>query len=301
LDFLSAVDGALDSDMQLLASHFYELSVYDFDHVNTSVLEAILSDPSLVVEDEDSVFDVVHRRASDDSDFFALLEFVRFEFLSDECMKTAFEFISNSFESLTLGVWSGLRTRLTLPVTPASGTGRFKSGPTLDSKIISTFPNLFSVFGHKRFQLLYRGSRDGFGVNAFHSRCNGHANTVTLVLSKNESVFGGFTPVSWTSRNEYAADPRVQSFIFTIKNPHKLPERIFKLKQASTAISDCSSYGPTFGSGYDFHLCDQCQSVNDSYSILGNSYANDTGIAGNQVLTGAEHFTVKEIEVFEVV
>jgi hypothetical protein len=30
------------------------------------------------------------------------------------------------------------------------------------------------------------------------------------------------------------------------------------------------------------------------------TYANDTGIAGNIVLTGEEQFTVKEIEVFEV-
>jgi hypothetical protein len=34
---------------------------------------------------------------------------------------------------------------------------------------------------------------------------------------------------------------------------------------------------------------------------LGTSYANDTGIDGKQVLTGAYNFTVKEIEVFEVI
>jgi hypothetical protein len=33
---------------------------------------------------------------------------------------------------------------------------------------------------------------------------------------------------------------------------------------------------------------------------LGNTYTNDTGKSGNEVLTGAEDFTVKEIEVFEV-
>jgi hypothetical protein len=34
---------------------------------------------------------------------------------------------------------------------------------------------------------------------------------------------------------------------------------------------------------------------------LGIAYINDTGIAGDQVLTGARNFTVDEIEVFEVI
>jgi hypothetical protein len=48
---------------------------------------------------------------------------------------------------------------------------------------------------------LWRGSRDGFGSGDFHSRCDGHANTVTLIETAasehdvGDFVFGGFTPV----------------------------------------------------------------------------------------------------------
>jgi hypothetical protein len=37
-----------------------------------------------------------------------------------------------------------------------------------------------------------------------------------------------------------------------------------------------------------------------SSSSLGFSYANDTGLDGETVLTGSLFFTVKEIEVFEI-
>jgi hypothetical protein len=220
IEFLSGVDGDCGFDVSIIASHLYGLSVSDFDQLSLSVLEGILRDPSLVVEDEDSVFEIVHRRASADFSYFGLLEFVRFEFLSTDCMKRAFEFISSSFDYLTFGIWSSLQTRLTLTVTPPSLSSRFKPLPSIDSKIISTIPDIFSVFGDQKLHLLYRGSRDGFGSSVFHRLCDGHSNTVTLIASTNDCIFGGYTPLTWSSRNAYVSDPSLRSFVFTIKNPH---------------------------------------------------------------------------------
>jgi hypothetical protein len=301
LNFLSGVDQPCDWGISVVAPHFHEFSASDFDRLSPSVLEALLSDPSLVVRDENSVFEIVHRLASKDPSYFGLLEFVRFEFLSDDCMKTAVEFISTSFESFTFGIWSSLRNRLSLAVTPPSPPNRFKPLPAIDSEIISAIPEIFSVFGEKRFQLLYRGSRDGFQASDFHRQCNGHPNTVTLILSTNGSIFGGYTPLSWSSRDGYASDASQKSFLFTIKNPHNLTAQIFKQQEEACAIYDYSGYGPTFGRTTDLHVCNQSQTCNNSYSYLLHTYGNDTGIAGNQVLTGAQYFTSKEIEVFEVV
>jgi hypothetical protein len=123
LDFLSGDDENLKCEVAVIASHFSQLSVSEFDQLSPSVLEAILSDSALVVKDEDSVFEVVYR-ASDDRSYFGLLKLVRFEFLSAECTARAFEFISSSFDSLSLGVWSSLRHRLILPVTSLSQSSR---------------------------------------------------------------------------------------------------------------------------------------------------------------------------------
>jgi hypothetical protein len=38
----------------------------------------------------------------------------------------------------------------------------------------------------------------------------------------------------------------------------------------------------------------------NSCTTIGGFYANDTGMDGKTALTGSEHFTVKEIEVFEI-
>jgi hypothetical protein len=253
------------------------------------------------VGNEDSVFEVVHRRASSDLSYFGLLEYVRFEFVSAECMKRAIEFISDSFEGFTFGMWLSLRTRLTLSVTPPLREHRFVWPPAIDSTIISSIPDIFSVFRDKIFCLLYRGSRDGFEPSAFHGRCNGHSNTVTLILSTNDCIFGGFTPIAWSSRNSYASDPSLNSFLFTIKNLHNLPPQIFKQQRADKAIYDHETCGPAFGSHRDLVICDQKTSSDGTFSHLGSGYTNDTGIGGSQVLTGARKFSLKEIAVFEVI
>jgi hypothetical protein len=297
--FLSGVNGSCGCDISIIASHFHRFWVSDFDGLSLSILETILRDSDLVLQDEDSLFEIICRRASEDSAYFGLLEFVRFEFVSADCMRRVFDFISASFESLTFGIWSSLRTRFTLPVEPPSQPGRFHLNPVIDSTIISSLPDIFSVFGTKKFQLLYRGSRDGFGSSAFHNQCNGHPNTITLVSSTNDCILGGYTPVAWNSRQNYAPDPSLTSFLFTIKNPHNLPAQIFKKKGQKCAIYDDSSYGPTFGN-HALQIHDPREGPGYTYSHFEYGYTNETGIAHDQVLTGSLYFTVKEVEVFEV-
>jgi hypothetical protein len=64
----------------------------------------------------------------------------------------------------------------------------------LNSRIISNFPERFAEFRVKHFEKLWRGSRDGFGASAFHRRCDGHANTLTMILDTKGNIFGDFTP-----------------------------------------------------------------------------------------------------------
>jgi hypothetical protein len=71
---------------------------------------------------------------------------------------------------------------------------------SVGSVIVSDFPEIFDEFREKRFSLLWRGGRDGFGKHDFHSRCDGHANTLTVIEDTKGNIFGGFTPVEWESR-----------------------------------------------------------------------------------------------------
>jgi hypothetical protein len=68
LEFWSRTNGNCncESEVPVVASHFYEFSVSDFDDLSPSLLRVILSDEALVLRDEDSLFEVVHRLSSKD-------------------------------------------------------------------------------------------------------------------------------------------------------------------------------------------------------------------------------------------
>jgi hypothetical protein len=102
-------------------------------------------------------------------------ECIRFEFLSDGCMRLTFEFISGSLELLTFGIFASLGRRLSPLVSPGSPSDRLFL-PPIDSKTISTMPEIFSMFRDKRLKLLWlkAGSQEGFQAARFHSQCNGY-------------------------------------------------------------------------------------------------------------------------------
>jgi hypothetical protein len=111
-------------------------------------------------------------------------------------------------------------------------------------------PGLFAECGGKGFTLLWRGSRDGFRPDDFHRRCDGHANTLTLIEDTEGNFFGGFTPVEWESCTpwKWKADPSLKSFLFTLKNPQNFPARKFALKaeKKDEAIGCECWWGPCF-------------------------------------------------------
>jgi uncharacterized coiled-coil protein SlyX len=171
-----------------------------------------------------------------------------------------------------------------------------------DSRIISDFPEIFAEFRWNQFSLLWRGSSDGFGAKEFHGRCDGHANTLTVILDTEGNIFGGFTPVEWESGEWHSkADDSQKSFLFTLMNPHNIPARRFVLEAEDKqwAIGCDSGWGPCFGSN-GIYVSDNCHANTHSVTCLGRSYTNDTGLDEKIVFTGSWKFQVKEIELFEI-
>jgi hypothetical protein len=95
--------------------------------------------------------------------------------------------------------------------------------------------------------------------------------------------------------------PSLNSFLFTLKNPHNVPPRRFALKteKKNEAISCRANSGPVFLCG--IAVSDDCNANNNSYNkYFGENYTNDTGLDGKTFFTGSTHFQVNEIEVFEI-
>jgi hypothetical protein len=60
----------------------------------------------------------------------------------------------------------------------------------------SELVNLCEFSLKDKWTLLYRGTRDGFGAANFHSKCDRHKNTLTIIKAHGTSfIFGGFTSI----------------------------------------------------------------------------------------------------------
>jgi hypothetical protein len=173
----------------------------------------------------------------------------------------------------------------------------------LDSLIVSECPFIEKEFPGKAAKLLWRGSRDGFGANEFHRRCDGHGNTVVLIRDASGNVFGGFTPVKWESSapgeiGHVKGDESLRSFLFTLKNPSGVAARKFALKAGAKQSAICcdTDCGPVFGRTC-IYVADSC---NANTLNFGEEYESVSGKVEAEFLTGAQFFTVKEIEVFQI-
>ncbi|KAL9954740.1 hypothetical protein ACROYT_G042314 [Oculina patagonica] len=122
-----------------------------------------------------------------------------------------------------------------------------------------------------KWRLLFRASRDGFGVSTFHSRCDNKGPTVTIVKSGN-NIFGGFTEVPWKSQGDWTTCR--DAFLFSVVNPHGLGPTKMPLKsgQQRYAIYCLSSHGPLLGGGNDLRISDNANANTSSYSVLGHTY-----------------------------
>ncbi|RHZ84576.1 hypothetical protein Glove_79g57 [Diversispora epigaea] len=104
------------------------------------------------------------------------------------------------------------------------------------------------------FNLILRGSRDGFGTDVFWNLCNQKTNLVVVVKVKDtDEILGGYNPIGWNSNlNNYFKTK--DSFIFSLKNGSIKNHILSRVKNASFAIySYLRHNGPNFG-GTDFYM-----------------------------------------------
>jgi len=174
---------------------------------------------------------------------------------------------------------------------------RYADGPLLDKWVTEVNPSKPT-----KYQLLWRGSKDGYEASTFHSKCNGKGPTVTVILSNNDRIFGGYTSVSWgyngtNSSGKYQYD--ATAFIYSLTHKAKCATQ----RNQKYSIQDWHVCGPTFGGGFDIVVFDNCNTHSDNYCQTNSgssSYQLPPG-AENTFLAGSYNFTVKEIEVYKVI
>jgi hypothetical protein len=169
----------------------------------------------------------------------------------------------------------------------------------------------------KRFELLYRGSRDGMTAAAFHDKCDGKGPTLVLVAGQSEGqpvcVFGGYAGKSWErgSDNAFQSGTKIDardSFLFTVLN--SFGDGIVKMavnersEYAGRAMRCHACWGSLFGCGFGVRSSSWSPTaVFDEWSACwlssGGTFGDPLG-RGIKAFTGAGNFRPLEVEVWSV-
>ncbi|RIA97541.1 hypothetical protein C1645_732378 [Glomus cerebriforme] len=134
------------------------------------------------------------------------------------------------------------------------------------------------------FNLLYRASRDGMGLEAFHEKCDNKEKTLVVAKVKDsEQLVGGYNPLIWDKNGDWKNGEN--SFLFSFENKRKIETAklgINNNKEDQEIIGNCK-----FGNGPDLLIGGDVtwKCVSDSYSKL------DT----------PKTFHVDDYEVFQVI
>ena len=149
-------------------------------------------------------------------------------------------------------------------------------------------------------KLLYRVSRDGDGADKFHKYCDNKGPIIIFAILYNGYRFGGYSGLSWTSKDKWVKDK--DSFLFSLNNKLK-----FMNNNTNATIYHGQKYGPYFGGGmFSNELVinfknNKCLSGNNNIcNDLGGVYTfKNKGLLGIDV-KGNYHFDLDDYEVYAI-
>ena len=147
---------------------------------------------------------------------------------------------------------------------------------------------------HKKINLLYRGTDNGDDCGTFFHKCSKMGPTVSLIKTKKERIFGGFTKVEWTNKKIMLKDEN--AFLFSINNKEKYD--ILKPENAINCIPDkCTLIYGNNNDRYGIRLLNNFFEKNNFENMATKIY--DT--PSNFCLSGNNIFLVKEVEVYQII
>eukprot|EP01083_Nonionella_stella_P169325 573951_1 len=175
----------------------------------------------------------------------------------------------------------------------------------LNSKDTQMFVQLLQLADTKRnietefeseYKLLYRATNDGWKYDTFFDKCKDAKQTLTIIQTDSNNVFGGYTSIPWRNDNRWRVDDA--AFLFLIRSSKQYKPQIFPLisSQRQYAVCHFDQYLCTFGLGHDIYMFEKdgqmafTQTKQCSYDIPTPHYLN-----GDE-----HHFKPVQLEVFEV-
>ena len=174
-------------------------------------------------------------------------------------------------------------------------------------------------------ELLYGGARDGLGAEQWHDKVDGHKNTLSIVQTEYDHIFGCFAsePFDKLKSDHF---PDIKSFLCVIRTQFKDAEcpKFAPFVGRKDGHHDEFYYGPYTGAcygptfGWAFDLCVFAYEQSSGY-VNHNKYSRYPNLFGNELCggkifdskdrdlplkdrEGKEHdFTIKALETFELI
>ena len=145
-----------------------------------------------------------------------------------------------------------------------------------------------------KYELIYKMSVNGSTCDNFHQCCDDKGATLTIIETKSNFIFGGFTPLNWKSYEDNLDKDKI-TFLFSLN----LMKKYDMFNRDKPAIrSDYNNYGPIFGF-YDLYFRQNLISGEISATKDSNffEYKNLELTKGKGE---TESFDTKEIEIYKV-
>jgi hypothetical protein len=153
--------------------------------------------------------------------------------------------------------------------------------------------NNFNEYLPYKFELLLRGSRDGFTPKKFHELCDNKHNTVTFIKVKGtKEIIGGYNPLEWKSSASWGITN--DSFIFSFKDKNIKDAILSNVNDKNSAVWYNNITGPCFGK-CDIVMLAFSESTNYS-KYRCRKFHYEKKIRDNE-----DYFTIEDYEVFQII
>ncbi|RHZ76567.1 hypothetical protein Glove_196g73 [Diversispora epigaea] len=154
------------------------------------------------------------------------------------------------------------------------------------------------------FQLILKGSINGFAPQTFWNACHGHSGTVVIIKVKGtDEILGGYNPLAWVAIPGGSWGTTNDSFIFSLQNGNVQNSILSRVKIREHAILNVlfynqKWYGPHFG--YNLYLYSPSSDFNLDINNC-NVCNNNHGHYEKHIRTTEDNFSIIDYEVFKII
>jgi hypothetical protein len=144
-----------------------------------------------------------------------------------------------------------------------------------------------------KFELLLRGSRDGFTPKKFHELCDGKPITVSFIKVKGtDEIIGGYNPLKWESSDTWGETK--DSFIFSFKSKNNFFKDaiLSNVRDINYAVANHPECGPHFGDDLVIYASNEST---DYVACCEREYYE------MKIRDTEDNFSIEDYEVFQII